>query len=128
MAVETNTWFFWKQNKKNHNNNINDENHNDTNLNRLSGEILQTLKLRYKANDTINLTKSTKASPRKSLLEKHDFRIILTGTKLGLQFNIKDDTNKKHKHDLFSRCPSTECYIGETPRHLIERIMDYGWW
>ena len=28
---------------------------------------------------------------KKSLPEKHDVRIILTGTKLSLQFNIKDD-------------------------------------
>ena len=62
--------------------------------------------------------------------EKHDVRIILTGTKLSSQFNIKDDTNKQHKHDLvyFSRCPSTDCtdsYIGETARRLSERVMDH---
>ena len=40
----------------------------------------------------------------------HSVRIILTGTKLSLHFNIKDDTNKEHKHDLvyFNRCPSTD--------------------
>ena len=56
-----------------------------------------------------------------SLPEKHDIRIILTGTKLRLHFNIKDDTNKQRKLDLvyFSRCPSMDCadsYIGETAR------------
>ena len=60
--------------------------------------------------------------------EKHDVRVILTGTKLSLQFNIKDDTNKQHKHDLvcFSRCPSTNCtdsYIGETARRLSEHVL-----
>ena len=38
--------------------------------------------------------------------EKH-VRIILGDTKLSSQFNIKDDTNKQHKHDVvyFSWCP-----------------------
>ena len=62
--------------------------------------------------------------------DKHDVRIILTGTKFISHFNIKNDTNKQHKHDLvyFSRCPSTGCtdsYIGETARRLSERVMDH---
>ena len=62
--------------------------------------------------------------------DKHDVRVILTGTKLSSHFNIKDDTNKQHNHDLvyFSRCPSTDCtdsYIGETARRLSERVMDH---
>ena len=65
-----------------------------------------------------------------SLLEKDDIRIIITGTKLSSEFNIKDDTNKQHKHDLvyFSRCRSMDCsnsYIGETVRHLSEDVMDH---
>ena len=101
----------FENNKKNHNNNINNENHNDANLNRLSRKIVHTLKLPCKGDHSINLIKSIKASTKKSLPEKHDVRIILTGTKLSLQFNIKDDTNKQHKHDLvyFIRCPSTNC-------------------
>ena len=63
--------------------------------------------------------------------EKHDVRIVLTGTKLSSQFNIKDDTNKQHKHDLvyFSRFSLTDCtdsYIGETARRLSERVMDHA--
>ena len=63
--------------------------------------------------------------------EKYDVRIILTGTKLSLQFNIKDDTNKQYKHDLvyFSRCPSMDCtdsYIGEPARRLSERVMNHA--
>ena len=63
--------------------------------------------------------------------EKHDVRIVLTGTKLSSQFNIKDNTNKQHKHDLvyFSRFPLTDCtdsYIGETARRLSERVMDHA--
>ena len=62
---------------------------------------------------------------------KHDVRIILTGTKLSYQFNIKDDTNKQHKNDLvyFSRCLYTYCigsYMGETARRLSERVMDHA--
>ena len=63
--------------------------------------------------------------------EKHDVRIVFTCTKLSSQFNIKDDTNKQHKHDLvyFSRFPLTDCtdsYIGETARRLSERVMDHA--
>ena len=65
--------------------------------------------------------------------EKHDVRIVLTGTKLSSQFNIKDDTNKQQKHDLvyFSRCPSTDCtdsYIGETARRLSGHVMYESRW
>ena len=49
-------------------------------------------------------------------------------------FNIKDDTNKQHKHDFsisvyVSRCPSTDCtdsYTGEPARRLSERVVDHG--
>ena len=63
--------------------------------------------------------------------EKHDVRIVLTGTKLSSQFNIKGDTNKQHKHVLvyFSRFLLMDCtdsYIGETARRLSERVMDHA--
>ena len=119
----------FENNNKNHNNNINNENNNDANLNRLTDKIVHTLKLPYKGDHGINLIKSIKTSTKKSLPEKYDLRIISTGTKLSSQFNIKDDTNKQHKHDLvyFSRCPSTNCtdsYIGETAWRLSERVTD----
>ena len=119
------------KNNKNQNNSINNENHNDTNLNRLSDKIVHTLKLPYRGNHGINLIKSIKTSMKKSLPDKHYVRIILTDTKLSSHFNIKDDTNKQHKHDLVycSRCPSTDCtdsYIGETARRLSERVMDHA--
>ena len=124
------TLLSFENNIKNHNN-IDNENHNDTNLNRLSGKIVHTLKLPFKSDHGINLIKSIKTSTKKSLPEKHDVRIILTGTKLSFQFNIEDDTNKQHKHDLvyFSRHPSTDCtdsYIGETARHLSECVLDHA--
>ena len=111
---------------KNHDNNINNENHNDTDLNRLYYKVIHTLKLPYKGDYGTNLIKSTKSSTKKSLLEKHDVRNILTGTKLSSQFNTKDDTNKQHKHDFtyFSRC--TDSYIEETARRLSERVMDHA--
>ena len=63
--------------------------------------------------------------------DKHDIRIILTDTKLSFHVNIKDDTNKQHKHDFVysSRCRSTDCtdsYIGEAARRLSERIIDHS--
>ena len=63
--------------------------------------------------------------------EKHDARIILTGTKLSPQLNFKDDTNKQHKHDLgyLSRCPSTDCsdsYVGETAKSISGHVIDHA--
>ena len=103
----------FENNNKNHNNNINNENHNDTNLNRISDKIVHTLKLPYKGYHGINLIKSIETSTKKSLSDKHGVRIILIATKLSSHFNIKDDTNKQHKHDLvyFSWCLSTDCTI-----------------
>ena len=45
--------------------------------------------------------------------------IILTGTKLNSQFNIRYDTNKQHKHDLvyLSSCSSTTCI--DSYRHCL---------
>ena len=70
-----------------------------------------------------------KLSPKKTLPDNHDLRILETGTKLSSYFNIKDDKNKQHKHDLVSfSCSSsftcTDCCIGETGRCLHELVVD----
>ena len=54
----------------------------------------------YKGNHGISLIRSIKTSAKKTLPEKHDFRIMLKSTKLSSQFYNKDGTNKQHKHDL----------------------------
>ena len=66
---------------------------NDTNINHWSHKIVHTLKQPYKGDHGIDLRKSIKTSTKKIIPEKYDVRIILTGTKLGSQFNIKDKTN-----------------------------------
>ena len=73
------------------------------------------------------MIKSIKTLTKKSIPEKLDVRVILISTILSSQFNIKDDTNKKQKHDLvyFSRSPSTTCadsYIAETAMPPSERV------
>ena len=88
----------FKTSSKEYNNKINNRNNNDMNINNLSDKIVHTLKLPYKGDHGSNLIKSIKASTEKSLPENHDVRIVLTGTKLSSQFNIKDDTDKQHKH------------------------------
>ena len=64
MAIETSICSF--ENNKNHNNNINKENHKDMNFNRLSDTIVHTLKLPYKGDHGINLIKSIKTHQLKS--------------------------------------------------------------
>ena len=59
--------------------------------NRLSGKTVHTLKLPCKGDHSINLIKSIKILIKKSLPEKRDVRIIVSGTKLSSQSNIKDD-------------------------------------
>ena len=64
-------------------------------------------------------------------LKKHDVRIVLTGAKLGSNFNINDDTNKQHKFDLdyFSRRLSmtlTDSYIGETARCISKIVAGHA--
>ena len=64
MAIETSICSF--ENNKNHNNNINKENHKDMNFSRLSDTIVHTLKLPYKGDHAINLIKSIQTSTKKS--------------------------------------------------------------
>ena len=90
----------FKTSNKNYNNKIKNKSTNNTNINDFSDKSLCTLKLPYKDDHSTSLIKSRKASAKKSLPENHDVRIILTDTKLSFQFNIKDDTNKQHKHDV----------------------------
>ena len=51
--------------------------------------------------------------------------------KLASKFNIKDEINKKHKHDLIYKAQSPdlncdETYIGEIGRRFSERIIDHS--
>ena len=89
-----------KTSNKNYNNKIKNKSTNNTIINNFSDKSLRTLKLPYKDDHSTRLIKSRKTSTKKSLPENHDVRTILTDTKLSFQFNIKDDTNKQHKHDL----------------------------
>ena len=91
---------------------------------------MHTLKRPCKSDHGTNSIKSIKASTKKSFPENRGVRIILTDTKLSSQFNIKDDANKQHKHNLvyFSRCPPMSCTdssIGETARRLSVRAVDH---
>ena len=132
MVIEEKTFAFFKTSNKNYAKNINNsKNNNNMNINNLSDKSVHTLKLPHKDDDGINLIRPIKTSSKKTLLEKQDVKIILTGGKSSSHFNIKNDTNKQHKHDLvyFSSCPSatfTDSYIGETARHLSERVVDHA--
>ena len=58
-------------------------------------------------------------------------RITYTVHKLNSRFQNKDKINEKHKHCLiyYTKCPeasSTEEYLGETGRRIIERVADHA--
>ena len=53
------------------------------------------------------------------------------GKKLNSCFKIKDTVNFEHKHDLVyhGKCSANNCnddYVGETGRHIAERIIDHN--
>ena len=57
-------------------------------------------------------------------------RVTYTGQKLSTKLQIKDKAKDQHNHDLvyYSKCPeptSTEDYLGETGRRIIERSADH---
>ena len=73
----------FKTTSKEYNNKIN-KNNSNMNINNYSDKIVHTLKLPYKGNHGTNLIKLIKASTMKSLPEKHDVKINLTGTKFSV--------------------------------------------
>ena len=57
--------------------------------------------------------------------------LVLTGTKLGTKFNIKDKASKENQHDLTYSFvgPDPNCneeYNDETGRRLIERVHEHS--
>ena len=60
------------------------KNNSNMNINNYSDKIVHTLKLPYKGNHGTNLIKLIKASTMKSLPEKHDVKINLTGAKFSV--------------------------------------------
>ena len=73
----------FKTTSKEYNNKIN-KNNSNMNINNYSDNIVHTLKLPYKGNHGTNLIKLIKASTMKSLTEKHDVKINLTGAKFSV--------------------------------------------
>ena len=80
MDIERNIWLFLKLALKTITTISITKDSNDTNINNLSDKTLRKLKLPCKDDHGINLIKSIKT--KKTLPEKHDVIIILTGTKL----------------------------------------------
>ena len=66
----------------------------------------------------------------KILPDKQKATLPYTSIKLGSNFNVKDITKKKPKHDLVYsvKCPEETCnetYNGETGRRLVERVDEH---
>ena len=66
----------------------------------------------------------------KILPDKQKATLPYTSIKLGSNFNVKDITKKKLKHDLVYsvKCPEETCnetYNGETGRRLVEPIDEH---
>ena len=94
-------------------------------------QAAHTEKLPCKDDHGIDAIKSIRALAKKTLPDNHDFRIILTGSKLGSHFNVKEDRNKQQKHDLVcsSRCPSFACTdncLGGAGRCPSECVVDHA--
>ena len=94
-----------------------------------SGDRKHRLVLPSKGNKGAHLLRSMEKYVKKLLPKKSMLQITYTGKKLSSQFNINNKTNFEHQHDLIYHvnCPTPTCeenYIGETARHIHERIKD----
>ena len=89
------------------------------------------LMLPYKGKVGETTLKSLRNTLKSVIPANNTCKIIYTGAKLALKFNIKGKISKEHKHDLIckAQCPDLNCdetYIGEIGRRLSERIIDHS--
>ena len=89
------------------------------------------LLLPYQGDICIGLTKSLKRNLDKHLRNNVKTQVTFTGQKPSTQFNVKDRTKFKHKHDViyFGKCPEQNCtdnYLGESAWRISDRVIDHG--
>ena len=85
--------------------------------------------LPYKGKKGERTLRNVKRHVTMLLPEQEEVALVLTGTRLGTKFNIKDKTSKEHRNDLTYSvvCPDRNCnegYNGETGRRLIKRVHE----
>ena len=72
-----------------------------------------------------------KKRSKKTLPEDVNTMISYKSTTLSTKFPVKDKTDFQHKNNVVyhSKCPREGCHenhIGETNRHIVERIQDHN--
>jgi len=106
---------------------INESSQNVANNN--ENEKKHLLILPYKGDQGKNVIKSMVNTITRALPEPEKIQVVYTSTKLGSAFQIKDQTEKKHMHDLVYMASCNDCdatYVGETARRFNERIKDHS--
>ena len=85
----------------------------------------------YSGNQGHKLLSKMKKQLKKTLPGDVNTMISYKSTKLSAKFPVKDKTDFHHKNNVVyqSKCLSEGChenYIGETNRHIVERIQDHN--
>ena len=93
-------------------------------------QILQ-LMAQYSRNHGHKLLSKIKKQLKKTLPDDVKTMICYKSTKLSTEFPVKDKTGFQHKNNTVyhNKCPSQGChenYIGETNRHIVERIENHN--
>ena len=89
------------------------------------------LLLPYKGEKGAHLFKSMKRRISKLLPTEFKTQVTYTGKKLSTSFNVKDQSNFDHQHDVvyYVYCPNETCrenYIGESGPRISERVKDHN--
>ena len=86
--------------------------------------------LLYHSKKVIILSNPWKKRLKKFLPETVSMQVTFLSWKLGLSFNIKDETKLEHRYNAFyhEKYPEDDCpmdYIGETKRRIVETIKGH---
>ena len=107
----------------------NEDYDNNVTANNESISTTHRLILLYKGEQEQKFIKSLNNYVKKLLTQNHTTQHVYISRKLGSTFDIKDQANLVHKHDLtyLVQCPEntrSETFLGETARILNERRME----
>ena len=89
------------------------------------------LVLPYQGEKGIHIVNSMKRYVNKILPKNVKVQTAFTGKRLSSYFKTKDRTKFEHQHDILYqvKCSAENClddYMGESARHIIERVKDHG--
>ena len=93
--------------------------------------IMLTMKVPYAGKEGEDIVKSLQNTLKRNLPTNIAFRVVQTGTKISIRFNIKDQVDAKHFSNFIyhHKCANKKCedsYIGETAKRRTLRTEEHG--